>query len=208
MKWRRLVSVSRGAATARARASARIWQTLAVLGMMLPALIFTPAESRAQACTDCSTLYAGTELNLRQDPSLVGAVLRFIPRGASVQRTAGEEQNGYAPVIYDSVPGWAVALGFVATEAEVLEFVVPGTGAASPAPAPSASEDARVTLTPLVLRGGPATDAEPVLTMPEGAQVTLTREGAENGYVTVDYDGTIGWALADLLGEAVSATGA
>jgi uncharacterized protein YgiM (DUF1202 family) len=204
MKWRRLVSVSRGAA----KASASICRTLAVLGMMLPALIFTPAESRAQDCTDCVTLYAGTELNLRQEPSLEGTVLRFIPRGATVQRTAGKDQNGYAPVVYDSVAGWAVALGFVKSEAEVLEFVVPGTGAASPAPATVASDDARVTLSPLVLRGGPAADADPVLTMPEGAQVTLTREGAENGYVTVEYDGAIGWAFADLLAEAVSDTGA
>lgn len=208
MRWRPLVFVSRRAATA----TSMIWRTLAVLGVMLPALIFAPAESSAQACTGCGTLYAGTELNLRQDPSLEGMVLRFIPRGATVQRTAGEEQNGYAPVIYDSVPGWAVALGFVKTEAEVQEFVVPGAGASSPAPAPApapvVSEDARVTLSPLVLRGGPTAGAEPILTMPEGAQVTLTREGAENGYVTVDYGGTLGWALADLLGEAVSDTDA
>ncbi len=206
MSWRPLVSVSRRAATA----TSMIWRTLAVLGVMLPALIFAPAESSAQTCTGCGTLYAGTELNLRQDPSLEGMVLRFIPRGATVQRTAGAEQNGYAPVIYDSVPGWAVALGFVKTEAEVQEFVVPGTGtsSAAPAPAPAASEDARVTLSPLVLRGGPTAGAEPILTMPEGAQVTLTREGAENGYVTVDYGGTLGWALADLLGEAMSDTAA
>jgi SH3-like domain-containing protein len=37
--------------------------------------------------------------------------------------------------------------------------------------------------------------------VPAGAAVTLTREGAENGNVTVDYDGTLGWAYADLLGE-------
>jgi hypothetical protein len=37
--------------------------------------------------------------------------------------------------------------------------------------------------------------------MPEGAAVTLTREGSENGYVTVDYGGAQGWAYADLLGE-------
>jgi len=160
-------------------------------------LAFTPAQSLAQSCTTCAR-YAGVELNLRQQPSLDGVVLRFIPRGAAVELTAGDEQNGYVPVLYDSVPGWAVALGLVATQAEVDEFVLPVGSTASPA----ASDDARVTLSALVLRGGPAGDAEPMLTMPEGSTVTLTREGAENGYVTVAYGGTIGWAYADLLGEA------
>jgi len=160
-------------------------------------LAITPAASLAQSCTTC-VRYAGVELNLRQQPNLDGVVLRFIPRGAAVELTAGDEQNGYVPVLYDSVPGWAVALGLVATQAEVDEFVLPVGSTSSPV----ASEDARIALSALVLRGAPASDAEPILTMPEGSPVTLTREGAENGYVTVEYGGTIGWAYADLLGEA------
>jgi uncharacterized protein YraI len=153
--------------------------------------------------------YAGTELNLRQEPSIDAPVLRFIPAGSAVQRTADKDENGYAPVIYDGVPGWAVSLGFVDTPEEVAEFVVPGTGGAtatSPtsdaAAAPATNPEARVTLSALVLRSGPAADAEPILTMPEGATVTLTREGAAEGYVTVDYDGATGWAYADLLARA------
>jgi micrococcal nuclease len=46
-------------------------------------------------------------------------------------------------------------------------------------------------------------EAEPILVIPHGEVVTLTREGAENGYVTVDYGGVRGWAYADLLGETV-----
>ena len=45
---------------------------------------------------------------------------------------------------------------------------------------------------PVVLRSGPDSAAEPILTMPEGALLTLRREGAENGYVTVAYDGVTG----------------
>jgi hypothetical protein len=41
--------------------------------------------------------------------------------------------------------------------------------------------------------------------MPEGSLVTLTREGWENGYVTVDYGGAQGWAYADLLAEPAEA---
>lgn len=152
------------------------------------ALLASPAIGFAQTCTDC-TLYAVAELNLRQNPSLEAAVLRFVPAGAAVYRTAGAEANGYAPVTFDSVPGWVVALGLASSLEEID---------AAPSPA---SDDQRVTLSALNLRSEPAMDAPTILIMPEGAIVTLTREGAANGYVTIDYDGTGGWAFADLLGE-------
>ena len=37
--------------------------------------------------------------------------------------------------------------------------------------------------------------------VPQGALVTLTYEGNENGYVTVDYQGATGWMYGDLLGD-------
>jgi len=52
-----------------------------------------------------------------------------------------------------------------------------------------------------MLRSAPAIEAEPILVIPHGGVVTLTWEGAENGYVTVDYGGVTGWAYADLLAE-------
>ena len=159
------------------------------------------SRERPDPCTNC-TLYARTELNLRQGPSLTAAVLRFIPAGAPVQRTAGAESNGYAPVTYDGVSGWAVALGFVATPAEIDAAAVPATTApARRRPTTTATGETRVTLSPLMLRSGPAVDDEPILVIPEGARLTLTREGAENGYVTVDYDGATGWVYADLIAQ-------
>ena len=56
-----------------------------------------------------------------------------------------------------------------------------------------------MTFSPLVLRSGPGVDAEPILIIAEGARLTLTREGAADGYVTVDYDGETGWVYADLI---------
>ncbi|MCC7023918.1 MAG: SH3 domain-containing protein [Thermomicrobiales bacterium] len=165
-----------------------LWR-IASLIVLLAALLLPPLGASAQTCTSC-TLYAITELNLRQDPSIDAPVLRFVPAGSPVYRSAGAEVNGYAPVTYDDVPGWVVALGLVASPDEI-EPVAP--------PAPDG--DARVTLSPLLLRSGPSPDAEPILVMPEGATVTLTGEGAQDGYVTVDYDGQPGWAYADLLGE-------
>jgi uncharacterized protein YraI len=172
-------------------------RTLIAFTVMLLLVALNPAAGSAQTCTNC-TLYARTELNLRQGPSLDAAVLRFIPAGAPVHRTTGAESNGYAPVTYDGVSGWAVALGLVATPEEIDAVAAPSAPAPS-APAPAASSETRVTLSPLMLRSGPAVDDEPILVIPEGARLTLTREGAENGYVTADYDGVTGWVYADLI---------
>lgn len=180
-----------------------------VLAALLLPLVLTPTTGVAQECTDC-VRYAATALNLRQDPTLEAEVLRIVPEGGLVQRDVGEETNGYVPVSYDGVLGWVIALGLVVSPEEV------GVGAATtaaPSAAPSTaapsaptttSADARATLAPLLLRSGPSTEAEPILEMPEGTVVTLTREGAENGYVTVDFDGVLGWAYAELLGEPSS----
>jgi len=177
-------------------------RALIAVTVMLLLVALNPAAGSAQtqSCTNC-TLYAITELNLRQQPSLDAAVLRFIPMGAPVHRTSGAVTNGYAPVTYDGVSGWAVALGLVATPGEVTAAAAPTTAAPAPAPAPApaATSETRVTLAPLMLRSGPAVDAAPVLVIPEGALLTLTREGAENGYVTADYDGMTGWVYADLI---------
>jgi uncharacterized protein YgiM (DUF1202 family) len=177
-----------------------VLRALIALTVMLLLLALNPAAGSAQSCTNC-TLYARTELNLRQGPSLDAAVLRFIPAGAPVHRTTGAESKGYAPVTYEGVSGWAVALGFVATPAEIDAAAVPSAPApaAVPASAPAATSEIRVTLAPLMLRSSPTVDAEPILVMPEGARLTLTRQGAENGYVTVDYDGVTGWVYADLI---------
>jgi uncharacterized protein YgiM (DUF1202 family) len=180
-----------------------VLRALAAFTVMLFLVALNPATGGAQtqSCTNC-TLYAITELNLRQEPSLTAPVLRFIPAQAPVHRGTGAVTNGYAPVTYDGVSGWAVALGLVATPEEAATATVPTTTVpttTAPAAAPAASGEIRVTLSPLVLRGGPGVDAEAVLVIPEGGRLTLTREGAADGYVTIDYDGVTGWVYADLI---------
>ena len=179
-----------------------VLRALAAFTVMLFLVALNPAAGSAQtqSCTNC-TLYAITELNLRQEPSLTAPVLRFIPAEAPVHRGTGAVTNGYAPVTYDGVSGWAVALGLVATPEEAATATVPTTTTTTPAtsPAPAASGEIRVTLSPLMLRSGPGVDAEPILVIPEGGRLTLTREGAADGYVTVDYDGVTGWVYADLI---------
>ena len=180
-----------------------VLRALAAFTVMLFLVALNPAAGSAQtqSCTNC-TLYAITELNLRQEPSLTAPVLRFIPAQAPVHRGTGAVTNGYAPVTYDGVSGWAVALGLVATPEEAATATVPTTTVpttTAPAAAPAASSEIRVTLSPLMLRSGPGVDAEPILVIPEGGHLTLTREGAADGYVTVDYDGVTGWVYADLI---------
>ena len=172
-----------------------VLRVLMAFTVMLFLVALDPAAGSAQSCTNC-TLYARTELNLREGPSLDSPVLRFIPAGAAVQRTAGAGSNGFAPVTYEGVSGWTVTLGLVANPEEVETAVVPSAPAE---PAPAATSEIRVALTPLMLRSGPGVDAEPILVIPEGARLTLTQEGAESGYVTADYDGVTGWVYADLI---------
>ena len=166
------------------------------------ALILAPALVVAQ--TSDPTVYASSALNMRKGPGSSDAILTIVPLGAEVLRGSGAATNGYAPITYNGISGWVVDLGLVGSVEEVTAATGP-----DPAPAPTTenaapvlySGDVRYTLRPLLLRSGPDLEAEPLATMPEGAIVTLTREGVDNGYVTVDYDGLQGWAYADLLGE-------
>ena len=146
-----------------------VLRALMAFTVMLFLAALDPAAGSAQSCTNC-TLYARTELNLREEPSLDSPVLSFIPVGAAVQRAAGAGSNGFAPVTYEGVSGWTVALGLVTTREEID---APAAPSAPTEPAPAASE-IRVTLAPLMLRSGPSEDAEPILVIPEGARLTLT----------------------------------
>ena len=113
-------------------------RALMAFTVMLLLVALNPAAGSAQTCTNC-TLYAITELNLRQEPSLDAAVLRFIPAQAPVHRGTGAVTNGYAPVTYDGVSGWAVALGLVATPEEAATADEPE--AQEPEEAPTASSE-------------------------------------------------------------------
>jgi uncharacterized protein YraI len=180
----------------RRRSVSRTRTALAVASL---ALLLSPGLGAAQTTTD-PVVYASSALNMRKGPGTGDAILMVVPLGSELLRGSGAVTNDYAPVTYNGVTGWVVAGGLVATPDEV-------TAASGPDPAPETtdaalySSDIRYTLRPLMLRSGPSVDAEALTGMAEGAVVTLTQEGAENGYVTVEYDGLQGWAYADLLGE-------
>ncbi len=180
---------------------------VAALGLMVAGIAAAPQVSLAQVtpCINC-TLYARTNLNLRHGPALSDPILTVVPRGGAVHRGTEPERNGYAHVSYNGVSGWVVTLGLVRTLAELdpltTTTTTPGTAPVATAVpvAPVTSANDRVALTDLVLRSGPSPDDAPILAMPAGAIITLTHQGAANGYVTVTYGGTTGWVYADLIG--------
>jgi uncharacterized protein YraI len=173
-----------------------------VLGALTFSVIQNTPAARAQSCTNC-VVAAGVPLDLLQEPRLEAKVLRTVPQGGLLMRGAGAETNRLIPVTYGGVSGWVIADGIFPAPETAERYATTAGATAAPTPSATTSTNARVTLVPLMLRSTPAMEAEPILVIPQGGAVTLTWEGAENGFVTVDYGGVRGWAYADLLGETV-----
>jgi Bacterial SH3 domain len=176
-----------------------VLQIVLVLGALALSVIQTPPAARAQSCSNC-VVVAGVDLDLLAEPRLEAVVLRVIPRESLLRRDAGSEINRLVPVTYGGVSGWVIADGIFPAPKRIAGYATTAS-TAPPAPSTTTSSNARVTLAPLMLRSAPTMEAEPILVMPLGEVVTLTWEGTENGYVTVDYGGVRGWAYADLLAE-------
>jgi len=141
----------------------------------------TGADSGAQA-TGGTSATVTTTLNLRAGPSLTDAVLLVIPSGATVTLT-GESQDGFQAASYQGTDGW----------------VFGGYLDGGSAPAASSNDGSGATTTDaLNLRDGPSYSNGIILVMPAGATVTLTGE-SENGFLSVDYQGTDGWAVGSYL---------
>jgi uncharacterized protein YgiM (DUF1202 family) len=186
--------------------AARSFMLVAVVAALLAVGIGGQA-GEAQTCANC-TVYARVNLNMRKGPNASDAIVQVVPGGAAVTRLSTSASNGYTQVTYNGVTGWVVDLGLLATpptpEPTVTATVVPPppppTAVPTTAP-PVVTSDTRVALVGLNLRSGPSEDDPVIATIPQGGMMTLTREGAEDGYVTVDYGGARGWVYADLIGE-------
>ncbi len=100
--------------TLKAHSPGRSSRTRLAFTLALLVVALTPALTIAQTTTQ-PVVYAVTELNLRKGPSIDDAVLAFVPLGAEVQRATGQVTNDYAPVTYNGMTGWVVALGLVAS---------------------------------------------------------------------------------------------
>jgi uncharacterized protein YraI len=159
-------------------------------GSGAPAPNPTPSPSPSPSPGGSGTATVTTALNLRSQASTNSQVLAVMPAGATVPLT-GSSQSGFLSVRYDGIDGWAYA-----------DYLDTGGSTPSPSPGPSPSPSpgggTATTTTALNLRSGPGTN-NPVLTvMPAGATVTLTGN-SQNGFLSVSFNGTAGWASADYL---------
>lgn len=159
----------------------------------------------AQTCANC-TVYARVNLNMRKGPNQNDAIVQVVPGGGAVTRLSTSATNGYTQVTYNGITGWVVDLGLLATP-PTPEPIATATPTVAPPPPPTSvpapavvTSDTRVALVGLNLRSGPSEDDAVIAIIPQGGMMTLTHEGAEGDYVTVDYGGTRGWVYANLIG--------
>ena len=118
-------------------------------------------------------------LNLRAGAGTNYGVVLVMPAGSAVTIT-GASVNGFAPVAYNGIYGWAY-------EAYLDLGDGPGGG------------NIAVVTTDLNLRKGPSVSDQVILVMPAGSRVTVTGDRA-NGFLSVVYKGIPGWAYAAYLG--------
>ena len=144
-------------------------------------------NSGSATVIDTAVVFDG-RLNMRSGPGTSNSVLLVLPDAAEVG-ILGSSQNGFYPVRYNGVDGWATA--------DYLDF----GGSASPS-------DAGLTLYAdgtLNLRSGPGTGFGVLLVIPGGGAVETTGS-SENGFWPVVYSGTAGYASADFLLESPPAS--
>ena len=173
----------------------RLARILCVLALTVSAAATTLVpETRAHAQSDDpvaaqATTVATTDLNLRAQPSTESSVLTVIPGGGSVIVTGGN-QNGFLPVSYNGVSGFAYA-----------DFLGSGPSSSGTPDGGTSGGTAggRSVLVSLNLRADASTDSQIVAVMPAGATVELLGD-QRNGFVSVSYNGNTGWAFGQFLG--------
>lgn len=151
-----------------------------------------------------TTLAAGPaivreELNLRSGPGLGYAVVSVMPAGSAV-RVTGDPSEGWFPVRYNAIDGWAYA--------EYIDLDGQAQGAAATTGSTDIRGAATVVTSLLNLRGGPGTTYSVVAQLPYGTTVEITgdpRAGDGHTWIEVSARGYgQGWVAAEFLsaGEA------
>lgn len=172
--------------------SARVtqWRVTRVLAVTLfLAATIASSLSLAPQAAEAAATSTTTSLNLRSGPGTKYGVILVMPAGASLKIT-GSYNKGFYPVRYQGTKGWAAA-----------DYLSSGGGGGSSSQESSYSSSSTGTAyatTSLNLRSGPSTGDGVVLVMRSGSAVTLTGQ-ASNGFVSVDYNGTSGWAYESYL---------
>ena len=153
----------------------------------VPTALPTVAPTQPPTSGGNATVIDGA-LNLRAEPSVDADIVTVMPGDSRVTVTGGS-QNGFYPVTFGSLSGWASG-DYLAID----DGADPGSDDDNPTDAGSAT----VIDGALNLRAGPGTGYSVLAVMPDGATVTLTGQ-TNNGFVSVRYQGTNGWAYATYL---------
>lgn len=163
----------------RGRGAYRILALLSLFAMVCGGIVMAPTSARA---SDISM--TTSDVNLRTGPSTDYSIILAIPPATPVTIT-GDPENGYYPIEYNGIDGYAYG-----------DYIVFGSDDPNiDGGAPSATGDAWVVDGSLNLRSGPSLEDSVITVMPGDAQVTLTGT-LNNGYFSVNYQGTDGWAFA------------
>ncbi|CAA9583489.1 MAG: hypothetical protein AVDCRST_MAG87-3647 [uncultured Thermomicrobiales bacterium] len=134
-------------------------------------------------------------LNLRAGPALNAPILDVMVAGERVE-TTGEPVNGFYPVIFEGVAGFAY--GDYLTIGGSGSGLVTGGGPVG---------EVNVVDGPVNFRSGPSTNDAVISVIPDGGLVALTGDSA-NGFSSIVYTDRSGWAhTASILGgsDTVSA---
>ncbi len=146
-----------------------------------PSPVPTPSPNPT---TGNATVIDGT-LNLRSNPSYSASIVTVMPGNSRVTVTGGS-QSGFYPVTYSGTAGWALGT-YLSIDA--------GKDPGSDDDPPPTGETATVIDGSLNLRSSASTGGSVLLVLPDGATVTLTGQSS-NGFLSVSYQGTAGWAYA------------
>ena len=158
-----------------------------------------------------ATVTASGGLKLREEPHTGARTLTTMPMGSTVEVT-GEETNGFYPVRYGSMIGYAGA-AYLNPGAQGTPIPVP---TATPAPTPAPGSDAAgrtgtvAATSGLNLRAEPSASAQVLATLGYGVSVTVTGE-AVSGFYPVRVGTLAGYVSADyvrLEGQAAAPTAA
>ena len=139
----------------------------------------------------------GDVVNLRAGPSYDDTVLRVIPPGGMVTIT-GATDGGWAPVWYNGTWGYINTEFLLAAPSAAGVTLAQDTAPAETAAAPESGAMQAMTLSDVNLRAAPDLNAQVMMTVPPGAELTPLA-GPEAGFYQVQYGDNIGWIAAEYL---------
>jgi cell wall-associated NlpC family hydrolase len=184
-----------------------------LLALLALICVLLPQPGAAQGNVAIVSFTDGDGLNLRDAPSLDGAVLLTMPEGASVDVLGSglidETGRAWSQVSYAGTQGYSAADYLAAAEPPAAEppAVPPAIPVDQPAPeAPAVTAEAVVGGTDgdgLNVRESAGVDSAILTGLPEGASVTIVggpvSDANGDPWYQVDADGVVGWAFGAFL---------